>query len=210
MKKRDIIILAIMMIIIVIGIILASTIGFKKQLRFSDSQKIDIFVGQKIDLNKVKDIANEAIGHKNMVQTIEIYGDMVTIRAQSISEEQKNTIINKIKEIYEFEQTAEDTKIENIPATRIRDILKKYILPFAISEFIILIYMMIRYYKKGVLKVIINTILIPSLLELVLLSILVITRIPIGIFTPSLILIVFVISMIIVINRTEKLKDRKI
>ena len=70
--------------------------------------------------------------------------------------------------------------------------------------------MLIRYHKKGLLPVMLNTILIPIIIELVLLSVLVITRIPIGIFTPSLILIVFIISMIIVINRTEKLKDRKI
>ena len=93
MKKRDIIILAIMMIIIVIGIILACTIGFNKQLRYSDSQKIDIYVGEEVDLNKIKEIANEVIGNNNMVQIIEIYGDMVTIRAKSISEEQKNTIV---------------------------------------------------------------------------------------------------------------------
>ena len=34
MKKRDAIILAITMLIIIIGIILTCTIGFKKQLRF--------------------------------------------------------------------------------------------------------------------------------------------------------------------------------
>ena len=32
-----------------------------------------------------------------MVQTIEIYQDMVTIRAKSISDEQKDSIVNKIK-----------------------------------------------------------------------------------------------------------------
>ena len=138
MKKRDAIILAIIMLIIIIGIILTCTIGFKKQLRFSDSQKIDIYVGEEIDINKIKDIANEVIGNKNMVQIIEIYGDMVTIRANSITEEQKNTIVNKTKELYEFEQTAENTNVENIPATRIRDILKQYVLPLTIAGAIIL------------------------------------------------------------------------
>ena len=209
MKKRDIIILAIMMIIIVIGIILACTLGFNKQLRFSDSQKIDIYVGEEVDLNKIKEITNEVIGNNNMVQIIEIYGDMVTIRAKSISEEQKNTIVNKIKESYEFEQTAENTNIENVPATRIRDILKKYVLPLSVSGLIILIYMLIRYHKKGLLNVMLNTILIPIIIELVLLSVLVITRIPIGIYTPSLILLVFVFATICVINKIEKLPEIK-
>ncbi len=210
MKKRDAIILAIIMLIIIIGIILTCTIGFKKQLRFSDSQKIDIYVGEEIDINKIKDIANEVIGNKNMVQIIEIYGDMVTIRANSITEEQKNTIVNKIKELYEFEQTAENTNVENIPATRIRDILKQYVLPLTIAGAIILGYMLITYHKKGLVKVMLNTILIPIILELLLFSVLVITRIPVGIYTPSLILLVLVLAITYVVCRIQKLPEKNV
>ena len=210
MKKRDAIILAIIMLIIIIGLILTCTIGFKKQLRFSDSQKIDIYVGEEIDINKIKDIANEVIGNKNMVQIIEIYGDMVTIRANSITEEQKNTIVNKTKELYEFEQTAENTNVENIPATRIRDILKQYVLPLTIAGAIILGYMLITYHKKGLVKVMLNTILIPIILELLLFSILVITRIPVGIYTPSLILLVLVLAITYVVCRIQKLPEKNV
>ena len=210
MKKRDAIILAIIMLIIIIGMILTCTIGFKKQLRFSDSQKIDIYVGEEIDINKIKDIANEVIGNKNMVQIIEIYGDMVTIRANSITEEQKNTIVNKTKELYEFEQTAENTNVENIPATRIRDILKQYVLPLTIAGAIILGYMLITYHKKGLVKVMLNTILIPIILELLLFSILVITRIPVGIYTPSLILLVLVLAITYVVCRIQKLPEKNV
>lgn len=210
MKKRDAIILAIIMLIIIIGIILTCTIGFKKQLRFSDSQKIDIYVGEEIDINKIKDIANEVIGNKNMVQIIEIYGDMVTIRANSITEEQKNTIVNKTKELYEFEQTAENTNVENIPATRIRDILKQYVLPLTIAGAIILGYMLITYHKKGLVKVMLNTILIPIILELLLFSVLVITRIPVGIYTPSLILLVLVLAITYVVCRIQKLPEKNV
>ena len=210
MKKRDAIILAIIMLIIIIGIILTCTIGFKKQLRFSDSQKIDIYVGEEIDINKIKDIANEVIGNKNMVQIIEIYGDMVTIRANSITEEQKNTIVNKTKELYEFEQTAENTNVENIPATRIRDILKQYVLPLTIAGAIILGYMLITYHKKGLVKVMLNTILIPIILELLLFSVLVITRIPVGIYTPSLILLVLVLAITYAVCRIQKLPEKNV
>ena len=212
MKKRDAIILAIIMLIIIIGIILTCTIGFKKQLRFSDSQKIDIYVGYVHNdaYVKIKDIANEVIGNKNMVQIIEIYGDMVTIRANSITEEQKNTIVNKTKELYEFEQTAENTNVENIPATRIRDILKQYVLPLTIAGAIILGYMLITYHKKGLVKVMLNTILIPIILELLLFSILVITRIPVGIYTPSLILLVLVLAITYVVCRIQKLPEKNV
>ena len=88
MKKKNVIILAIAMIIVIAGIIVASTIGFNKQLRYQDSQKIDIYVASEVDVDKIKSIANEVLGRQNMVQTIEIYQDMVTIRAKSISDEQ--------------------------------------------------------------------------------------------------------------------------
>lgn len=148
MKKKNVIILAIAMIIVIAGVIVASTIGFNKQLRYQDSQKIDIYVASEVDVDKIKSIANEVLGKQNMVQTIEIYQDMVTIRAKSISDEQKDSIVNKIKENYEFEQTAEKTEIKDIPATRIRDMFKKYVLPFVLSFIIILVYMVVRYRQK--------------------------------------------------------------
>ena len=177
MKKKNVIILAIAMIIVIAGVIVASTIGFNKQLRYQDSQKIDIYVASEVDVDKIKSIANEVLGKQNMVQTIEIYQDMVTIRAKSISDEQKDSIVNKIKENYEFEQTAEKTEIKDIPATRIRDMFKKYVLPFVLSFIIILVYMVVRYRQKGILNVFAQTMAIPVLCEILLISLIAITRI---------------------------------
>ena len=41
--------------------------------------------------------------------------------------------VSAVKENYEFSQTAEKTNITTVPATRIRDMYKQYVLPFAIS-----------------------------------------------------------------------------
>lgn len=207
MKKKDVIILAIAMIIIIAGVIVTFTIGFNKQLRYQESQKIDIYVASEVDVNKIKNIANEVLGGNNMVQTIEIYQDMVTIRAKSITEEQKNTIVNKVKENYEFEQTAENTEISNIPATRIRDILKKYILPMSLSFVIILVYMTVRYHEKGMLKVMLQTIVFPAICEIILCCLIAITRMPVGVYTPTLILIVYLASITYTVIRIENQPD---
>ena len=184
------------MIIVIAGVIVASTIGFNKQLRYQDSQKIDIYVASEVDVDKIKSIANEVLGKQNMVQTIEIYQDMVTIRAKSISDEQKDSIVNKIKENYEFEQTAEKTEIKDIPATRIRDMFKKYVLPFVLSFVIILVYMVVRYHEKGILNVLLQTIAIPALCEILLISLIAITRIPIGRLTIPMVLIVYMLTLL--------------
>lgn len=201
---KKIIAIVLTMAIIIGGIVVVSTLGFSKELRFEQSQSIEIYIEQEFDKDKIKNIVNEVLGTENMVQTVEVYKDMVTIRANSISEEQKNNIVGKIKENYEFEQTAEKTKIETVTATRIRDIFKQYIVPFTISGALVLVYMLIRYYKKGLLKVLANTVVIPVLAELVLLSIIAITRIPVGRFTMTLVLLTYVASLLAVIKKIEK------
>ena len=208
MKKKNVIILAIAMIIVIAGVIVASTIGFNKQLRYQDSQKIDIYVASEVDVDKIKSIANEVLGKQNMVQTIEIYQDMVTIRAKSISDEQKDSIVNKIKENYEFEQTAEKTEIKDIPATRIRDMFKKYVLPFVLSFIIILVYMVVRYRQKGILNVFAQTMAIPVLCEILLISLIAITRIQVGVYTPTLVLVVYLASITYTVIRVEKQADK--
>jgi len=203
-KNKIIITTAIIALIILAGIVVVNIWGFNKELRFAQSQKIDIYVEKQVDTNKIKEIANEVLGMHNMVQTIEVYQDRVQIRALTISQEQKNTIVNKIKEIYEFEQTAEATAISTVPLTRIRDMYKQYVLPFVISMILVVAYMIIRYHKNGIWKVIIQATFIPFVAELVLLSWMAIARIPIGRFTPVLVILVYIASILYVIKENEK------
>lgn len=203
-RNKKIIISAIIALIILAGIVVVNIFGFYKELRYEKSQRIDIYVEQAVDQAKIKDIANEVLGMHNMVQTVEIYKDMISIRANSISEEQKNEIVNKVKENYEFEQTADKTNINTVPATRIRDMYKRYVLPFVISGVLVVTYMSIRYYKKGLLKVLVNSILIPVVAELLLLSLMAIVRIPIGRFTPALVIFVYVASVWYAMEKIEK------
>ena len=206
MKQRNkkIIAIAILALIILAGIVVVNILGFNKQLEFKQGQSIDVYVRKEIDEKKIKEIANEVLGKENLVQLVEIYKDMVNIRAEQITEEQKNNIVNKIKENYEFEQTAEETVIKTVPATRILDMYKHYVVPMLISGVIILAYMLIRYNKKGVIKVLLRTILIPIIAELVLLSLIAITRIPLGVYTPILVIIVYLASIVFVTKKNEE------
>lgn len=206
MKQRNKIIIAsaIIALIILAGIVVVNIWGFNKELKFVQGQRIDIYVEQQVDKNKIKPIVEEVLGMHNMVQTVEIYEDMVTIRAKTISEEQRNNIVNKVKEIYQFEQTAEKTDINTVPATRIRDMYKQYVLPFAISGVLVVTYMLIRYYKKGILKVLLNAVFVPVVAELLLLSWMAIVRLPIGRFTPALVILVYVASVWYAMKRIEK------
>lgn len=207
MKQRNIkiIVIAIEALVILAGIVIINIMGFNKELRFSQSERIDVYIENEADKAKVKSIVNEVLGNQNnMVQTVEIYQDMVTIRAKEITDDQKNDIVNKLKENYEFEQTAEDTTIKTVPATRIVDMYKKYIVPFVVSGVLVLIYMAIRYYKKGIWKVLARTICMPVLAELFLLAVIAITRIPVGRFTPVLVIGMYIASITGVVIENEK------
>lgn len=206
MKQRNKIIIAsaIIALIILAGIVVVNIWGFNKELKFVQGQRIDIYVEQQVDKDKIKPIVEEVLGMHNMVQTVEIYEDMVTIRAKTISEEQRNNIVNKVKEIYQFEQTAENTDINTVSETRIRDMYKQYVLPFAISGVLVVAYMLIRYYKKGILKVLLNAVFVPVVAELLLLSWMAIVRIPIGRFTLALVILVYVASVWYTMKRIEK------
>ena len=203
-KKKKIFLLSIIALIIVAGIIVTVVLGFNKELKYKQNQSIEIYVEQKVDVDKIKDITNQVLGKQNLVETIEIYQDMVSITAETISEDQKNEIVNKIKENYEFEQTAEDTSINTNAKTRIRDMYKNYIIPFIISGIIVFVYMIIRYRKIGILRAILRTLLIPIVAELLLLSIIAITRLPLGKFTPICVIAVYIISILYVVRKNEK------
>ena len=197
-KKKKILIIIILALIILAGMLMTIFLGFNKEARFEQAKRIDIYVEQKVDLEKVKEKVKEVLGNDSIVQVVEVYQDMVTIRSKDITEEQKNEIVNKVKEIYEFEQTAEDTAINVIPTTRFRDLFKPYVIPFIIVSVLVIIYFMIRYYKLGILKVFVKTFLAILLGQILLFSILAITRISVGIYTPVLILMIYilVISML--------------
>ena len=193
--NKKILISAIIILIVIIGIIMTIILGFNKEDRFEQAQRIDVYIEEKVDLEKVKAKVNEVLGNNNIVQVVEVYEDMVTIRAKEITEEQKNEIVNKLKEIYEFEQTSEDTTIDVIPATKLRDILKPYIMPFTISGILVIIYFVIKYYNLGIIRVFFKSISLILLGQILLFSIMAITRIPIGIYTGVLILIIYILTI---------------
>ena len=174
MKQRNIkiIVIAIEALVILAGIVIINIMGFNKELRFSQSERIDVYIENEADKAKVKSIVNEVLGDQNnMVQTVEIYQDMVTIRAKEITDDQKNDIVNKLKENYEFKQTAEETTIKTVPATKIVDMYKKYM---------------------------------PVLAELFLLAVIAIVRIPLGRFTPVLVIAMYIASITGVVIENEK------
>ncbi len=205
LTTKNKILIIILILVIIAGIIVTANIGLNFDLRYEKTQKIELNLEKEFEISDIKSITDEILqNQKVIIQKVELYKDTVCIIAKEITEEQRNSIVEKVNEKYGTELLAESTEILTIPHTRGRDIIKPYIAPFIIATVIIIIYMAIKYYKLNPLKVILKTIVICILTQLVLLSIIAITRIPIGRLTIPLVLIVYMLTLIGITTKFEK------
>lgn len=209
-SKKAKIIALLVAIIIIAGVIVTLTIGFNFDLRYQETKKIQLYLEKEFKISDIKEITNEVLTNQNvMIQKVEVYEDSVSIISNDITEEQKTNLINKINEKYGTELSADSTEITTIPHTRGRDIIGPYIVPFLIATAIILVYMAIRYRKLGMVKTILKTAFLLVIAQVVLLSVISITRIPIGRITIPLVLAVYVLSLLGVTNYFEKKLSEK-
>lgn len=197
-KKGNKKIIAIISILIIIaGIIMIAVKGFNFDLKYQDSKRIILSVGQSFNIVDIKEITNEIFGSEPvMIQKVEVFEDAVSITTKDITDEQKNNLINKINEKYGTETKSEDVELSTISHTRGRDLIKPYIVPIAISTIIILIYMMIRYHKLGSIKVLAQTIGLVLYTQIILFSAIAITRIPVGRLTIPMVLTVYILTLV--------------
>jgi len=206
MKQNSTKILAIMIaIILVVGAIMIFVKGFAFELRYQDCQKVEMNLGKTFEQADVRKITNEVFGKEPVrIQTIEIYKDAISITTTEITEEQKQQLVTKLNEKYQSEIKSEDVEIEDVAHTRGRDILKPYIVPFAVVTLIVLGYLMVRYNKLDSLNVLAQSVGIIGLAQIVLFCIMAITRMPIGRFTIPAVLIVYALSTYICTTKFEQ------
>lgn len=204
-KTRKYIIYGIILLIIIFGIVMVAIKGFNVDLRYQSSKMIELYIEDEFNIEDIKQMTDEVFGDSPVIiQKVEMFEDTVAIRALDITDEQKSNMVQKVNEKYSLELSADDITIETIPSTRLRDIIKPYVLPVVIATLIILLYLGIRYYKLGVIKTILKAGIIAIVCELLLFSVIALTRIPIGRYTIPLMLLVYLGSMFGITTKFEK------
>ena len=203
--------IVLIVLIIIAGIAMIAVKGFNFDLKYKDTQRVELYLETEFNISDIKQITNEVFGNQRvMIQKVEVFEDSVSITTTSISYEQKNNLITKVNEKYGTELKAEDIQIEDIAHTRGRDIIKPYIIPFAIAVIATLVYIGIRYYKLNTVKVVLKSIGILLLSQVLLFSIIAITRIPIGRLTIPMVILVYLLTLFGMTSRYEKnLANRK-
>ena len=205
------ILIALIAIILIAGTVMIFTKGLAFELKYQDSQKVELNTGKTFEEKDVKNITNEVFGKQPVkIQAIEVYKDAISITTKQITEEQKAELVTKINEKYGTEISADDVTIEDIAHIRGRDIIKPYIIPFAIATVIILVYLAIRYYKLNSFKILLQSVGIIVLAQAVLLGIMAITRMGIGEVTIPAILVVYVLSTFICTKKFSRDLENKL
>ena len=206
MKKNSTKFLVILIaIILILGAAIIFTKGLAFELKYQDNKKVEINLGKTFEEKDIKEITKEVFGNQPVrLQAIEVYKDAVSITTTDITDEQKTELVTKLNEKYGTELKAENIITEEVAHVRGRDIIKPYIVPFAIVTAIALVCLVIRYHKLNLLDVLTQSIGIIVLAQLVLLGIMAITRMPIGKFTIPTVLLVYMLSTYICTTKFEE------
>lgn len=213
-STKNKLIYAIACLIILVGAIVFFTKGFKFDMNYAKRNQIVLNNKTGFDIAKIKDISNKVLEGKEVyVREVEIFKNIVAISTTEMTEEEKTQIVDRVNQEYNLEISADDTKIQSIEQTRIKDIVKPYILPVIIAYALILLYFLFRYKKMGVRKILTEAIVLPIVLELEFFSIIAITRLPLGNITISLSIGIFAVTFIVLASRfnkeIEKIKDNE-
>ena len=209
MKTSKKILLLGLILLIIAGVVIIALKGLSVSLMFRTHESINLYLEQKVNYSEFQDICKEVFGNKRFVlRKIELFEDALNLNVESITDEEKETLVSKINEKYEKEYTSDDLTVNKIPNVRIRDIIRPYIKPVVISAILIIAYMLIRYRKSSVIEIIGKLLLLLILTETSLLSAIAIVRIPISAVTINLMLAVAIIELVIYNYRREKMYNK--
>ena len=195
---------------IIAGIVIINTIGLKADIIYSKNVELDIYLGKYFEKFDIQNIVNEIFPNERaIIQEVELFQDMVSITLQdNRTKEDLNKKVEelntKLNEKYEIENKVEDIKITHNPKIKLSSILTPYIITLGISILIILIYVGIRYRKIGLVKTLLTYILSIISVEMLLLSVIAITRFPVNRLVIPIGLLLFVIVITVLGFLNEK------
>lgn len=195
-------------LLILAGIVVVLFRGFNVNFLLEQHEVIEFTIGKDFELSDVYDICKEVFGNKKVVlRKIEVFNDSVSINVNSITNEEKENLVNQLNEKFGTEKEVSDVEVKTVAKVRIRDWIKPYIKPIAVSAVIILAYIAIRFREENILKLFAKIIGMIALTILALLSIFAICRVP---MSPIYIMGLASVALVELIVYIARLDDKKI
>ncbi len=232
MKNQKIIALALALLIIAGGIVVALK-GFNVDFMLKQHDSIEYKIDSEYEMSDVENICSEVFGDKNYkIRVIELFNDAISINAEKITKEEADSIFAKLNEKYgktsvteentqvvettdqtdndvvTTENSSSDYEIISNPKIKLMSLFKPYILPSILSGLAIIVYAGIRFRKLNSKKVILKLVGIIVVTVLAILSILAIVRFPINTLVIPVIMLIVLFELVLFFAKYEnKLKS---
>ena len=189
MKK---ILYAVMIIITIVGAIIIGTKGFEFDIAYRKTKMIEIYLGKEFELDDIKNITNEVMPDKEVkLNKIGEFENTVAITIDNITDEELDLLVQKVNEKYELENKKEDILSVELAHTRLRDIIKPYIVPVVIFTLITLAYFMFIYRKVGIINIFIKYLLNVVLPETTLIGLIAIIGVQVAEYTMTMLVVIY-------------------
>lgn len=207
MKK---VILAVLICIILAGIAVIATIGVKADIIYSKNVQLNVYLNKTFEDSDIKQILQQVFQNERFImKDVEIFKDEFTVLLKdNRTEEELNTkvqeLVQKLNEKYELELKEENIEIMHNPKVKLSSIILPYVVPIAISMIILFVYVGIRYKKLGTVKIIFTYLISIIALEMLLISIIAITRYQINQLIVPLALLLLIVEITILGLINEK------
>ena len=205
MKNKNKILYIVIACVILIGAIVIGAKGFNVALKYTANKQINVYIGKEFDGNEIRNITKKVTGSKDViVQKVEVYEEIASITVKDITDEQVSELNDKINEKYEIEnKVGEGVVVTENARIRLRDLVKNFIFPIALSLVIILVYAGIRFRKLDIFEVLGKILGLNILAEMTYASILAITRLPINALTVPIAVAIYLIVTLVIFNELE-------
>ena len=202
-NNKIIYLLAIILIIIVAGLVMLFTKGMNYDLVYGENTSIELYLQTEFEFSDIKNIITEVFGNKTKIRQINNLDYDILIITKSASDEQLDSLISKVNEKYGLNLEKSELIITNNAQISSKDLISPYILPVCISFLVIVAYLIIRYKKLGIFNVLLYSILTVVCIQLLILSIYAIARLPINYYTMPISMLLYIISIIVLSGKFE-------
>lgn len=195
-------------LLIIAGIIVVLFKGFNVNFLLEQHEVIEFVIGKDFEMKDVRSICDEVFKDKKIVlKTVEVFDDAVSINAESITNEEKANLVNKLNEKFGTTKSVDEVKIETVANVRMRDWIKPYVQPIVISTVVILAYMAAKFREENLIKLLAKIIAIILITVLSLLSIFAILRVPMSPIYVMGLTAISIIELMVYINSYEKKEE---
>lgn len=199
-KNKKIITLSMILLLIIAGICIMITKGINYNIKWKDSILLEVYIDNEVENSDIKTIAKEVFKDKEVkIQNIAKSKNqlIITVDSKEISDEELNSLIEKINERYEENLDVNDIEKTDNYQVNLIDVIKPYIPTVIVTLIISIAYFIIRYQTMGIDKLIGYLVKGILITQLVYFSVVIITRVPVGVWTIPLSIVIYVISIIL-------------